>query len=511
MKVSLGRPDSPEFLSRYAAADQQWKADVAGAGKKHTGSFDPLTPELIGYLASSWKGADLEMDEEVRWTLRPPERKRAALQNLTASISEDLKEALSLRALGDIETIRAQWGRAAEDHAALLDYVVDSSSPEFPAYLRAFHDSIIETWETILKRGEGEDIPTPPIPDKPQRVRGKQQAPKVPLLDTFDGYAVVQGISLNIQEEWRRNLQHFVDFVGHDDAGKLTREDVENWRDSLLTGQSKLGTTRKPSTVKGNYLSPLKSTLKWAVEEKRIPVNVAADVMVRIPRSAKRRDKDFTMAEAHAILKASLKEPSPRLSPHYKLARRWIPWMCAYTGARVNEFSQLRKEDVKEVEGVWVINITPEAGTVKDGKARIVPIHAHLIEQGFLAMVEAQPEGPIFYDPSARKEGSPKNNRLFKKVGEKLGTWVRNEVRIVDPDIKPNHAWRHLFKTLCADAGIAERVADAIQGHAAKTVGQTYGKVSARARADAMEKFPRFEIGAIEPYEARPNNERSTV
>ena len=75
-----------------------------------------------------------------------------------------------------------------------------------------------------------------------------------------------------------------------------------------------------------------------------------------------------------------------------------------------------------------------------------------------------------------------------------MAKWVREEVGITDKAIKPNHAWRHLFKTLCADAGIGERVADAIQSHAPSSVGATYGKVSLRAKAVAMKDFPRFKL-----------------
>ena len=54
----------------------------------------------------------------------------------------------------------------------------------------------------------------------------------------------------------------------------------------------------------------------------------------------------------------------------------------------MNELSQLRAQDVQQVDGVWTINITPEAGTVKNKEARRVPLHPHIIEQGFLKMVE---------------------------------------------------------------------------------------------------------------------------
>lgn len=43
----------------------------------------------------------------------------------------------------------------------------------------------------------------------------------------------------------------------------------------------------------------------------------------------------LTDDEARLILSATLTPPPARLSPERKLARRWVPWICAYTGARV--------------------------------------------------------------------------------------------------------------------------------------------------------------------------------
>lgn len=45
--------------------------------------------------------------------------------------------------------------------------------------------------------------------------------------------------------------------------------------------------------------------------------------------------------------------------------KRWVPLFCAFIGARVAEITQLRKEDLRQVDGMWVARITPNAGTVK--------------------------------------------------------------------------------------------------------------------------------------------------
>lgn len=157
----------------------------------------------------------------------------------------------------------------------------------------------------------------------------------------------------------------------------------------------------------------------------------------------------------------------------------------------MNEFSQLRGTDVALVDGIWTVNITPEAGTVKSQEARRVPLHPHLVEQGFPAVAQEAGDAPLFYDPAAtRKPGAA--NRHVKKVGERLAAWVRDEAGVSDPNVQPNHGWRHMFKTRAEDAGIPEKVADAIQGHAPASVGRKYGQVSLTSMNAAVNKLPRF-------------------
>lgn len=494
LKVSLGHPGDPDFLTNYAAADAQWKEEVALAERKHAGKFDKLTPELINYLAVTWQAQQLELDDEVRWISRPSERKKAAKERLAADIRGDLDAALRERGLGDIDAIVETWGGPAEEHAANMSFLLDRRAPEFITYVRAFHDAQIEAWELTLRRVDGDIVPTPQAPEPP--VKASAGPRPLPLLATYDAYAAAQGISEGVRTEWRRYIQHFLTFVGNEDAGQLTRDDVVRWRDHLLETPTRLGKPRMAVTVKDKYLTALRCTLAFAVEEKMLSTNVASDVKVRVPRASVTRSPDFTMDEAMAILRATLETPKGRLSAPHALARRWIPWLCAYTGARVNEISQLRKEDVQQIDGIWIINITPEAGAVKTRKARQVPLHAHVIAQGFLEMVKAQAQGALFYDPS-KQRAKTDDNRHFKKVGEKLAQWVRMEVGITDKALKPNHAWRHLFKTLAGEAGIEEKVADAIQGHTSSSVSRRYGQVTLRNKADAIAAFPRFGVPSI--------------
>ena len=67
----------------------------------------------------------------------------------------------------------------------------------------------------------------------------------------------------------------------------------------------------------------------------------------------------------------------------------------------MGEIAQLRKQDVNCHTGLWVIRITPEAGTVKTNEAREVVLHTQIIELGFDTFVQRAGAGPLFLKAAA--------------------------------------------------------------------------------------------------------------
>ncbi len=52
--------------------------------------------------------------------------------------------------------------------------------------------------------------------------------------------------------------------------------------------------------------------------------------------------RGFYVHEADRILSAALAPPNELMSKENAAARRWVPWICTYTGARVNEIAVLK-------------------------------------------------------------------------------------------------------------------------------------------------------------------------
>jgi integrase len=293
---------------------------------------------------------------------------------------------------------------------------------------------------------------------------------------------------------WRavfRNLE--AHFQGRDIA-TITPDEAQAWANGLLTAD------RSSVTVNDIWISSARSVFGWATKQERryITTNPFADVAVDRGRRVRLREsKAFTREEIKIILRATLQRPARRTGQPTIAARRWVPWLCAYTGARCGEITQLRREDVINEDGVWCLRITPEAGTVKTGQARIVPLHQHLVEQGFIEFVEGRPEGPLFCPPAANNGPvDPTNPPRPPSVvmRQRLGDWIRG-LGVTDPEVSPTHSWRHTFKLRAVRHGMEERHADAICGHAPATVGRGYMTPELEDKVSAIRKFPRYEIG----------------
>ena len=80
--------------------------------------------------------------------------------------------------------------------------------------------------------------------------------------------------------------------------------------------------------------------------------------------------------------------------------------------------------------------------------------------------------GPLFYS-TARTRGGKELKSPYKKVGERIAAWVR-KIGVDDPDVAPNHGWRHRMSSILMGLRARKVEVDAIVGHK----GPRYGKVA---------------------------------
>ncbi|HEY9009710.1 MAG TPA: hypothetical protein VIN06_01700 [Devosia sp.] len=293
---------------------------------------------------------------------------------------------------------------------------------------------------------------------------------------------------------WRGVFKNLDTFLKGKDVSLVSGEDAVAWKDALVAGDA------GARTIRDIWLTAARTVFNYCKGQKKIASNPFEGVTVAGSRTTQTKG-EFREEDALAILKATLVPRSPRISPHLRAAVRWVPWLCAYTGSRPGEMTQLRKEDLEEHrDGFWMAHIRSEAGTVKGQIDRTVVLHADLIEQGFLDFVANAGPGPLFYGASRAepKVLDPLNppRPPYVIARQKLADWVRNDVGIKDTGVSPNHAWRHTFKRRAARAKIEQRIRDAFCGHSDGRVGAIYETPTVEDLAEAIKTFPRYEIDA---------------
>ncbi|WP_430427870.1 site-specific integrase [Parasphingorhabdus sp.] len=454
-------------------------------GQKHKPSIEEIEAEVRVHFTERRNRTSSDRFHD------PKFRQQAKDHKLNTEVFlADTERSISLD--GDGHTIQAEW--SAEAVIAKCNWEIAKGSPEYLRLIRMLSRGHIEAAKQEIQELSGMPIQVIDQTFADARfeadARQKQElveANSEPLMDLFDAYVTERQPRPRTERAWRRLLTKFVIFLGHNDAKRIRKEDVVAWKDHLLKDRF-----LSAATINDAYLAALKATLNWAIDNNKLMVSPAHKVSARNQsKIVTREERGLSDEEAILILKATLAPPPPRLTPERVLARRWVPWLCAYSGARVNEVTQMRAEDVSEVDGIWTMLITPEAGSTKNNKTRLIPLHPHILTQGFLKAI-ASKSGPLFYDPRRRRKPTAENTQA-SKTGEHLARWVR-EIGVVDTEVQPNHGWRHRFKTVARRVKMDPETRDFIQSHVPRTEGEGYGNTEIQVKYEAICLLPKYPV-----------------
>lgn len=368
-------------------------------------------------------------------------------------------------------------------------------------FVRSYVAAKENAMRELLRNAQGDYKPNDEAARYPkfERPRPEQQFDEL-----WSQFCEAKQVSPATRKKWEPYFRALIKRADTPDMNRITEQHLLDWRDALLAQKPKLS----PVTVKDGHIAAAKSFFGWSKRMKKIDTNPASEVHVEISSKHEQKMRGFTDKEAGTILAAALAPMSELMSAENAAARRWVPWICAYTGARVNEITQLRASDIRTVDGIPCIRITPEAGTVKTNKARTVPLHPHLLEQDFLPFVRRKRGNePLFYSAS-RQRNPDRKNPTYASVGNKLAEWVRS-LGIKDPLVAPSHGWRHRFKTVARKVRMDAEVRDAIQGHAPRTEGEDYGEVPPEVMLHELLKMPRYRVTAADRRDRRRSPKRA--
>jgi len=300
-----------------------------------------------------------------------------------------------------------------------------------------------------------------PIGGGPSTFRAPAAAP-LKFEAVIQGWLVEKKPNEKTEYTWRRVMKELSNFLGHDDVRRVGADDPVGWKADLLAKGL------KAKTIRDSKLAPVRAILQWATDNRKIDVNPASRINIDLKARSSEKKRGYTDDEAKVILRAARTEKEPH--------KRWVPWVCAYTGARIAEICQLRSEDIKQIDGIWCIAFAAEAGSLKNVHSeRVVPVHSALDDEGFLKFAASVRKGPLFADLAPDRFGS--RGGTGTKI---LSRWIRS-LGVTDKRISPNHSWRHRLKTLGRRHEFAVDILDAMTGHAPKTVADTYGETEPEA------------------------------
>lgn len=399
------------------------------------------------------------------------------------------------------DSMEQQLGPLADLYLARRAILTDPDSRW--KFIRALAEALNDAYLKLAKNAEGDYRPDPnadrfpewkpPVqPTAPATGSPKSEPTVAQLFEAWRSHALRLNAKPNTLDRYAPCLRSLDAWAAGRPAGSLSEDDIWQWAEARTSKVS-------PKTVNRVDLAAVKSVFTWAASRsggRVLPHNPAKGVRLDEPNEAVTRSALFTAEEWKAILLAARRAPDDTDNPTLGYAKRWVAWIAAYTGARVSEITQLRGQDVRREGETWVIDFNPEAGGIKTNEARIVPVHEHLLELGFVAFATSRDKGPLFYDRTRRQHADAKRSQAENRSGE-IAEWVR-EVARLDPRIAPNHTWRRMFKSIAIEAGISTRLSDWLTGHARQRrkrgAAADYEVPTLAALTKAVRQFPRYQL-----------------
>jgi integrase len=448
IKKSLGTKDPREAKALFAKEATRVEELFRNADKLVTLSFRQVTA-----LAGDWYIHRLRAEEDEPGDLD-------GLGDLLDDLRITPSDREKVRLLG------AEVSKVLESKGLIVDEDsrVNLTSAIFEKYKRL-------VW-TLSQRAKGDYSEDQTMKDLPKFSRESKKA-QVSFSDLFAGWKTETGPRTRTASEFQRAIDRLSDFLSHTDASRVGGEDIAAFKANLLAGG------KSSKTVKNN-LSAIGAIYGWAVRNHRIKLNPTTGVTIKVKRHAGRRS--FTLDEAKLILRAAKKE---------KGAKHWVPLVLAYSGARIGEVAQILREDVRQVDGVWCLDINEDQDkSLKNyGSARLIPLHPAVIEAGFVTYALKVGKGkPIFAEFKKRAKGTRGDNAT-----QAIRRWIRGDkVGISDIRIGPCHSWRHSFKDACREADIRNEIQDEITGHRVGSVARSYGasQFPVKVLNSAIRKLP---------------------
>ncbi len=476
----------PILLAR--AKHREWaseiEARIAAIRAERKGDGRTLTPKEARALAGEWYRWFVAHMEGNKWSKEVltayRDRMWEGLYSIEEGFGDDPFENADMR---HVRPVISDEGKTAQ---FLAGKGLQLDSPSRDMFLDFAAQDFFAALDLLVRRADGDFGKDEYAARFPTSLEGVADPALTPWA-LFERWITEARPAPSTVRRWRGVFLKLQSDFPNASAAALLPAQMHEWAKGLISRE------RSARTVAQISVRAARTVFNWAVAQKLIARNPFAGWSIKVPKTIRMREtKALTDEEIKTILAAALAINGRRKGD---AAKRWCPWLAAYSGARMGEITQLRGIDIVERDGVHAMKLSPEAGTIKTGTARTVPIHEHLIEQGFLKFMKANGKGPLFYNepkspPASDDPTNPRKPR-YVKARERIATWVRG-LGVNDPELSPNHTWRHTFKAIGFRNGMTEKIIDFIVGHAPASVGRGYGEPTLADKAQELRKFPRY-------------------
>jgi len=234
--------------------------------------------------------------------------------------------------------------------------------------------------------------------------------------------------------------------------------------------------TLSTSTV-NKYLGVATDLFTYAVKNNYIQVNPASGLMIKEKKRVDELRDVFSKDDLQKLFHSKEYIEDKHKHPH----NFWLPILALYSGCRLEELCQLYCEDIKEVDGVWVLDInesTPDK-SIKMGEKRLVPLHPFIIKDlNFIGFVMGIEEGRIF------SELKRINNRYGHSVSQWFSKYRKRCGIEAEKKTKVFHSFRHTFIDTLKQSLVIDNLIAEIVGHSIK--GETMGRYGKRFKPKVL-------------------------
>lgn len=480
--VERHRQAEAKLTVEWAALRQKLREADARPQAHPVQKINLLTPEVVEAICGRFEVSSLTSDDILRENGQYDAEDVEAYKSGYARANAVLKAAV---AIGDTELVRP----LLEQFLFLFRLEVDVPESDMRRLALAYARTAIRVNEKLLKRYEGEYVPTPALAD----------INVSPLLSEVVQAYTVYYEKLNKPEmlkKVRAVLPLLLQLVGNKPIGSLSQTDFTTFFDDVQTlpprwkdycrvhkvtpkeaSARRVGEISK-GTFDGTYVAAIGPFLdycrsRWQDQGWPVNITVAGIRYIGSRSESENGQRAFKGKELKRLFEGP--EMAAFAGCPKEAFKFWLPHLGLFTGARVNELCQLNPQrDIRmdEESGIWFLDLTASSDghdeiekTLKNQTSkRKVPVHPTLIELGFLTYVESLKSAgkkllfPGF--PPSVGRAAPKAGEWFTELLKRIG--LRDETpgaRLVGM-----HAFRHTVSNQGEELGVVNT--EAITGHA---------------------------------------------